>query len=49
MDDLEISMRQKLHPHVRDRQLDRWLARAAVIVIAGMQIAIVNDVSFGPW
>ena len=42
-------MKQKLHQHVRDQRLDRWLARGAVIVIVGLQTLIVNDLSFGPW
>jgi len=42
-------MEQKLHQHVRDQRLDRWLAREAVIVIVGLQTVIVNDLSFGPW
>jgi hypothetical protein len=42
-------MKQKLHQHVRDQRLDRWLARGAVIVIVGLQTVIVNDLSFGPW
>src|SRR6516162_1317682 len=42
-------MKQKLHQHVRDQFLDRWLARGAVLVIVGLQTVIVNDLSFGPW
>ncbi len=42
-------MKQKLHQHVRDQRLDRWLARAAVIVIVALQTVIVNDLSIGPW
>ncbi len=42
-------MKQRLHQHVRDQRLDRWLARAAVVVIVGLQTVIVNDLSFGPW
>lgn len=42
-------MKQKLHQHIRDQRLDRWLARGAVIVIVGLQTMIVNDLSFGPW
>src|SRR3982074_1849924 len=42
-------MKRKLHQHVRDQRLDRWLARGAVIVIVGVQTVIVNDLSFGPW
>jgi hypothetical protein len=42
-------MKQKLHQHVRDQRLDRWLARGAVIVIVGLQTVMVNDLSFGPW
>lgn len=29
--------------------MDRWLARAAVIVIVALQLVVVNDLSFGPW
>src|SRR5258707_9041806 len=42
-------MKQKLHQHVRDQFLDRWLARGAVVIIVGLQTVIVNDLSFGPW
>src|SRR6266852_6392881 len=42
-------MKQRLHQHVRDQRLDRWLARGAVVVIVGLQTVIVNDLSFGPW
>ena len=42
-------MKQKLHQHVRDQSLDRWLARGAVVIIVGLQTVIVNDLSFGPW
>jgi len=30
------------------RALDFWLARGAVLVIVGLQIAIVNDLTIGP-
>ena len=43
------AVKQKLHQHVRDQMLDRWLARGAVIVIVALQTVIVNDLSFGPW
>jgi hypothetical protein len=31
-----------------DRALDFWLARGAVLVIVGLQIAMVNDLTIGP-
>jgi hypothetical protein len=40
---------KQLHQSVRDRRLDRWLARGAIVVIVGLQTVIVNDLSFGPW
>ncbi|MDB5485401.1 MAG: hypothetical protein JWR73_411 [Tardiphaga sp.] len=36
-------MKRKLHTHIRNQRKDRWLARGAVIVIVGLQGAIVND------
>jgi hypothetical protein len=42
-------MKKKLHQHLRDQTMDRWLARGAVIVIAALQTVVVNDLSFGPW
>ena len=33
---------------VFDRALDFWLARGAVLVIVGLQIAMVNDLTMGP-
>ncbi|HTO59720.1 MAG TPA: hypothetical protein VMM15_00550, partial [Bradyrhizobium sp.] len=34
--------------NVFDRALDFWLARGAVLVIVGLQIAMVNDLTIGP-
>jgi len=37
------------HPNrVRTRSLDFWLARGAVVCIAGLQLLVVNDLSLGP-
>jgi len=38
------------HPHkdLMHRATDFWLARGAVLVIVGLQIAIVNDLAVGP-
>jgi len=36
------------HKHLADRAIDFWLARGAVLVIVGIQIAIVNDLAIGP-
>jgi len=38
------------HPHkdLTHRAKDFWLARGAVLVIVGLQIAIVNDLAIGP-
>ena len=36
------------HKHFTDQALDFWLARGAVLVIVGLQIAIVNDLMVGP-
>jgi len=36
------------HRHLADRAIDFWLARGAVLVIVGLQIAIVNDLTIGP-
>src|SRR6185437_16314570 len=35
-------------PHHAHRAFDFWLARGAVLVIVGLQIAIVNDLMVGP-
>ena len=40
-------MKRKLHAHLLSQRNDRWLARGAVIVIVGLQVAIVNDLSVG--
>jgi hypothetical protein len=38
------------HPHrqLTDQAIDFWLARGAVLVIVGLQIGIVNDLTIGP-
>jgi len=36
------------HKHLANRVIDFWLARGAVLVIVGLQIAIVNDLMIGP-
>lgn len=39
---------KKNHQHLQDHHIDRWLARGAVVLIAGMQLNFVNDLSVGP-
>ena len=34
--------------HLTAQPLDFWLARGAILVIAGLQVAVVNDLSVGP-
>lgn len=36
------------HQHLQYHQIDRWLARGAVVLIAGLQLNFVNDLSVGP-
>jgi hypothetical protein len=36
------------HGHLATQPTDFWLARGAVLVIAGLQIGIVNDLTVGP-
>ena len=36
------------YKHLSDRAVDFWLARGAVLIIVGLQIAIVNDLAVGP-
>jgi hypothetical protein len=36
------------HEHLARRAIDFWLARGAVLVIVGLQVAIVNDLTIGP-
>ena len=36
------------HQHLQAHHLDRWLARGAVVLIVGLQIGFVNDLSVGP-
>ncbi len=36
------------HKQLTDQTVDFWLARGAVLVIVGLQIAIVNDLTIGP-
>lgn len=33
---------------VRTKSLDFWLARGAIALIAGLQLLVINDLSFGP-
>ena len=33
---------------IRTRSVDFWLARGAIALIAGLQLLVVNDLSFGP-
>lgn len=40
-----------MHPTndgIRTRSIDFWLARGAIALIAGLQLLVVNDLSFGP-
>jgi hypothetical protein len=37
-----------LHKHLTTQPIDFWLARGAVLVIVGLQIGIVNDLTVGP-
>jgi hypothetical protein len=39
---------KKCHQHLRYHELDRWLARGAVLLIVALQIGFVNDLSVGP-
>ncbi|WP_426423630.1 hypothetical protein [Bradyrhizobium genosp. A] len=41
-------MRER-HQHLKNHQLDAWLARGAVLLIVALQVAFVNDLSVGPW
>ena len=36
------------HRHLATHPIDFWLARGAVLVIVGLQIGIVNDLTVGP-
>ena len=36
------------HIHIAAKPWDFWLARAAIVVIAGLQLFLVNDLSWGP-
>jgi hypothetical protein len=36
------------HHHLKAQPLDFWLARGAILVIAALQIAVVNELSVGP-
>lgn len=37
------------HQHLQRHGSDRWLARAAVLLIVALQVGFVNDLSVGPW
>jgi hypothetical protein len=39
---------KKDHLHLRYHELDRWLARGAVLLIVALQVGFVNDLSVGP-
>jgi hypothetical protein len=39
---------KKNHQHLQYHQIDRWLARGAVLLIVALQVGFVNDLSFGP-
>src|SRR5476651_1270569 len=39
---------QSPHKHLSTKPIDFWLARGAVLVIVGLQIGIVNDLTVGP-
>nr|WP_288193765.1 hypothetical protein [uncultured Phyllobacterium sp.] len=47
MQTAHTDIRQK-HMAVRTHALDFWMARAAVLVVAGLQFLLVNDFSWGP-
>ena len=36
------------HRHLEYHQMDRWLARGAVLLIVALQVGFVNDLSVGP-
>jgi hypothetical protein len=36
------------HQHLATQSIDFWLARGAILVIVGLQICIVNDLTVGP-
>jgi len=36
------------HKHLTTQPIDFWLARGAVLVVAALQIGIVNDLTVGP-
>ena len=38
----------RAHKPIATQPLDFWLARGAILVIAGLQFAVVNDLSIGP-
>jgi hypothetical protein len=38
----------KAQKHLATHSMDFWLARGAILVIAGLQLAVVNDLSVGP-
>jgi len=40
---------RRAHKHLTVQTIDFWLARGAVVVIAGLQFGIVNDLSIGPY
>jgi hypothetical protein len=39
---------RKNHQHLQYHQMDRWLARGAVLLIVALQVGFVNDLSVGP-
>jgi len=42
-------MARHLHFHFVKYRTDKWFARAAVLLIVGLQCALKNDLSLGPW
>src|SRR4030081_362529 len=39
---------RKNHQHLQYHQMDRWLARGAVVLIVALPVGFVNDLSVGP-
>ena len=43
-----VGSMRKNHQHLQYHQMDRWLARGAVLLIVALQVGFVNDLSVGP-
>src|SRR3979490_2664200 len=43
-----VGSMRKNHQHLQYHQMDRWLARGAVLLIVALQCGFVNDLSVGP-